>query len=88
MFHFTWHFLASIWTIFRAREQAVNSPVGVESVRNPYRKSGPFSRPVLSNNIITLIQDDKLVHFIGPLYWSGPPGIMRLLRFYGGKGGM
>ena len=50
-------FFMQILDYFRAREHAVNGPVGVENIKKPYSKSGPFSRPVLSNNIIGLNQD-------------------------------
>ena len=64
---------------FRAREHAVNGPVGVENIKKPYQKSGQFSRPVL---IILL---PRFTTNIGPFYWSGPP--KNLLGFYRGKGG-
>ena len=54
-------FFIQILDYFRAREHAVNGPVGVENIRKPHQKRGPFSRPVLSNNIITSIHDE---------YWS------------------
>ena len=54
-------FLMQNLDYFRAREHAVNGTMGVENIKKPYQKSGPFSRPVLSNNTITSIHDE---------YWS------------------